>query len=172
MLWLYVSAFHKCERERAQIHTFKTKQQRKKLVHLSLDITWHRLIYVANWNIWCVFHMNSPAEIKNLKPLPTKRLIVQLKTFRLTWRTCYTFACSVFSFRFRFCNVHISILVTDMYTHDWHTRSTDVCMINVTVFFQISFTGRISAVQCSFHRNHIFTAKRVYWTHDWLYVFI
>lgn len=135
MLWLYVSAFHKCERERAQIHTFKTKQQRKKLVHLSLDITWHRLIYVANWNIWCVFHMNSPAEIKNLKPLPTKRLIVQLKTFRLTWRTCYTFACSVFSFRFLFCNVHISILVTDMYTHDWHTRSTDVCMINVTVFF-------------------------------------
>lgn len=172
MLWLYVSAFHKCERERAQIHTFKTKQQRKKLVHLSLDITWHRLIYVANWNIWCVFHMNSPAEIKNLKPLPTKRLIVQLKTFRLTWRTCYTFACSVFSFRFLFCNVHISILVTDMYTHDWHTRSTDVCMINVTVFFSISFTGRISAVQCSFHRNHIFTAKRVYWTHDWLYVFI
>lgn len=96
MLWLYVSAFHKCERERAQIHTFKTKQQRKKLVHLSLDITWHRLIYVANWNIWCVFHMNSPAKIK--KPKTTSDETIDSSTKNIPFDLTHMLHFCVFGF--------------------------------------------------------------------------
>lgn len=173
MLWLYVSAFHKCERERAQIHTFKTKQQRKKLVHLSLDITWHRLIYVANWNIWCVFHMNSPAEIK--KPKTTSDETIDSSTKNIPFDLTHMLHFCVFGFfvsvpvlqcaYFNFSHWYVYTRLT--HTFNWCVYDQRYCF-----FFQISFTGRISAVQCSFHRNHIFTAKRVYWTHDWLYVFI